>query len=213
MGFTGPESFAWLELSEAADYLGVHYTTLRRWADSGKVPCIRTPGGHRRFRQFDLEQFLVGLSQNESGQALVPAQPSQLLLRTNPGHSEVRNEPWYGRLDEVQRTAMRASGQQMMAVLMQYAVRESGGEAFMEEGRRIATRYGQICHAVHLSLVETISGFNLVRRSIADSVYQAGALAGAPDAEGWQLYDRMNNFLDTMLLNIVEAFEERQRGG
>ena len=35
----------WLDLSAAADYLGVHFTTLRRWTDDGKVPCIRTPGG------------------------------------------------------------------------------------------------------------------------------------------------------------------------
>jgi excisionase family DNA binding protein len=213
MAFSGPESSAWLELSEAADYLGVHYTTLRRWADAGKVPCIRTPGGHRRFRQFELDRFLAGLAQAESGQVLAPVPPSQMLMRAHPGHSEVRNEPWYGRLDEVQRTAMRASGQQMMAVLMQYAVRKSGGGAFMEEGRRIAIQYGQICHAVHLSLVETISGFNLVRRSIADSVYQAGSLAGTPDQESWRIFDRVNNFLDTMLIDIVATYEEREKAG
>ncbi len=58
-----------------------------------------------------------------------------------------------------------------------------------------------------LSLGETIQTFINVRRGIMDSVYQAGALAGAPDADAWRLYDRMNTFLDTMLLAMLEAFE------
>ena len=39
----------WLTLSEAAEQLGVHPTTLRRWADNGDIPVSVTPGGHRRF--------------------------------------------------------------------------------------------------------------------------------------------------------------------
>ena len=44
---------AWLRLSEAADLLGVSLNTLRRWSDSGKLPCYRSPGGHRRYRRAD----------------------------------------------------------------------------------------------------------------------------------------------------------------
>jgi hypothetical protein len=38
-----------VSLSAAAVALGVAPATLRRWADSGRVPCDRTAGGHRRF--------------------------------------------------------------------------------------------------------------------------------------------------------------------
>ena len=37
----------WLRLSEAAA-LGVSLSTLRRWSDTGKLVCYRSPGGHRR---------------------------------------------------------------------------------------------------------------------------------------------------------------------
>jgi hypothetical protein len=60
--------------------------------------------------------------------------------------------------------------------------------------------------------VETVRAFILVRRSITDSVYQAGGLAGPPDAESWRLYDRMNHFLDTMLLTMLEAFDQARNG-
>lgn len=43
---------------EAAEILGVHHTTLKRWADAGLIPHIRTPGGWRRFRRADVEEFI-----------------------------------------------------------------------------------------------------------------------------------------------------------
>jgi excisionase family DNA binding protein len=36
-------------LGEAAEALGVSASTLRRWAESGRIPTMRTAGGHRRF--------------------------------------------------------------------------------------------------------------------------------------------------------------------
>lgn len=45
-------------LTEGAKLLGVHYTTLRRWADRRKVPYTRTPGGQRRFRVGDLRALI-----------------------------------------------------------------------------------------------------------------------------------------------------------
>lgn len=50
-------------LSEAAKQIGVHPETLRTWADEGKIECIRTPGGHRRFSQKDIE--LIKEQRNE----------------------------------------------------------------------------------------------------------------------------------------------------
>lgn len=36
-------------ITEAAQILGVHPNTLRKWADEGLVPYIKLPSGHRRF--------------------------------------------------------------------------------------------------------------------------------------------------------------------
>lgn len=42
---------------EAGRLAGVGATAIKRWADSGLLPCVRTPGGHRRFRRRDVEQL------------------------------------------------------------------------------------------------------------------------------------------------------------
>ena len=48
----------WLTLGQAAQYLGVAQSTMRKWTDSGRVSTFKTPGGHRRYRRSELDQFL-----------------------------------------------------------------------------------------------------------------------------------------------------------
>lgn len=206
-GATSP----WLELSEAADFLGVHFTTLRRWANAGQVPCIRTPGGRRRFSRAELTAFLAGLHSAKLADPQAHAGPGLPAPVAHLSHTGLSREPWYPRLDDAQRAAMRVEGQGLMAVLIQFATRTNGGEVFLDEGRRVASRYGIACQRAGLTLGETIQTFINVRRSIMDSVYGAGALAGAPDADTWRLYDRMNTFLDNMLLAMLESFESARQ--
>ena len=48
----------YLSTQAAARRLGVAPHTLRRWSASGVLPCVRTAGGHRRFRQEDVDELL-----------------------------------------------------------------------------------------------------------------------------------------------------------
>lgn len=52
-----------LNVSEAAAYLGVSAASLRKWSDQGLVPVYRTPGGQRRYSHDDLEEFLASMRQ------------------------------------------------------------------------------------------------------------------------------------------------------
>ena len=48
----------WLKTADAADHAGVGITTIKRWADEGRLACMKTPGGHRRYRRADLDRIL-----------------------------------------------------------------------------------------------------------------------------------------------------------
>src|SRR5262245_63095599 len=71
----------WLTLGQAAKYLGVAQSTIRKWSDQGRLPAFYTPGGHRRYRRGDLEIFLErsgpGGRQREG--------PSILIVDDDPG--------------------------------------------------------------------------------------------------------------------------------
>jgi excisionase family DNA binding protein len=47
-----------LAVSAAARMLGVSSSSLRAWAAAGRVPHVRTAGGHRRFARRELERWL-----------------------------------------------------------------------------------------------------------------------------------------------------------
>jgi len=56
----------YVKTAEAAEILGVSQTTLRKWAEAGKIPVRRNPAnGYRLFKRSDLEKFLKKLERPE----------------------------------------------------------------------------------------------------------------------------------------------------
>ena len=100
----------WLTLGQAAKYLGVAQSTMRKWSDLGRVSAFYTPGGHRRYRRADLDQFL-----DRSGPGAVPSDSP----RSGPLVLIVDDDE---RLREYVRVNLEAEG---------YEVREAGSA---EEG-------------------------------------------------------------------------------
>jgi excisionase family DNA binding protein len=94
----------WLTLGQAATYLGVAQSTVRKWSDGGRLPAFYTPGGHRRFRRGDLDSFLAG----SRGGPATRGRPIVLIVDDDP------------RLREFVRVNLELDG---------YAVREAGSAA------------------------------------------------------------------------------------
>jgi excisionase family DNA binding protein len=67
----------WLTLGQAARYLGVAQSTIRKWSDQGRLPAFYTPGGHRRYQLRDLDAFVAG---SAGGAAAARARPAPLVL-------------------------------------------------------------------------------------------------------------------------------------
>src|SRR6202051_4527261 len=74
----------WLTLGQAAKFLGVAQSTIRKWSDQGRVPAFYTPGGHRRYKRHDLEAFL-----ERSGPGKPARGPLVLLIDDDPQVREV----------------------------------------------------------------------------------------------------------------------------
>jgi putative resolvase len=47
-----------LTVGQAADYIGVSPSSIRKWSDRGLVQAYRTPGGDRRFSIDDLDALI-----------------------------------------------------------------------------------------------------------------------------------------------------------
>src|SRR4029453_18282538 len=99
----------WLTLGQAAKFLGVAQSTIRKWSDLGRVPAFYTPGGHRRYKRADLDAF-----RERPAPGRVPQRPGPGKPRRGPLVLLVHDDP---QVREVVRINLEMEG---------YAVREAG---------------------------------------------------------------------------------------
>jgi excisionase family DNA binding protein len=197
----------WLALSEAAELLGVHPVTLRRWADAGEIRCLRTPGGHRRFLREDLQAFLE--AREQPGLTSAPETLTRSLVRQT--HQEVvrsiTTESWHAAFDEADRAARRDSGRRLLGLAIQYTLRTTGREPFLAEGRRIGEEYGQDAARRGLSLVDTVRAFFFFREALIRSARPGLSTRGQYDAEDVRIHRSLREFLDQVLFAVLAAYE------
>lgn len=199
----------WLTLGEASQLLGVHPTTLREWVDAGMIPAFRTPGGHRRFDVRDLQTFLQQRRSLPPSRELAMAEHNPLDgIRQQFGESQMARQRWYRQLSEEQRTKDRETGRRMLGLLIQYASRRENANHFLEEGRKLARGYGRDLAQLGFSLSSLVRAFLFIRRAILNATHQPQDIAAPNDAEGMRLYQRINGFMDEMLLSTLEAYEQ-----
>lgn len=200
----------WLTLSEAAELLGVHASTVRRWSDKGELRCIRTPGGHRRFLTEDLHAFLN--SREQHAIVTAPDALTEELVRHTRHEMKTENiaeEPWRTAFDESERTAHRQSGRRLVGLAIRYTSRTTERDVALQEGRDIGWEYGHDAARRHLSLADTAQAMLFFR----DTLVRA-ASPGPPslqDAEDARIRRSLHSFLDAVFCAAMEAYEQTLR--
>lgn len=105
---------------DAARMLGVSYPTLKQWVYKGKIRTMKTPGGHHRIPQGELDRFL-----HRAGKKPGPG------LRTSFRRISGRNQ-LVGRIVDVRTSGLVAQvvisigGQQITSLITADAAREMG---------------------------------------------------------------------------------------
>lgn len=64
----------YIATSDVARMLHVSPKTVSRWAKEGRLPCIRTLGGHRRYPKSEIERLAQTLAGNAVVVGLASAQ-------------------------------------------------------------------------------------------------------------------------------------------
>ncbi len=204
------EKSTWLSLSDAADLLGVHFTTLRRWTDLGLVDHVRTPGGMRKYTRKAIDDFIERHHHQVPNQRALEEIKNQVVIDTRAGLSsqKITDQGWYLQLNEDHRMQMRNSGNHLIALLVQYCTRDSNNEILLQEGGRIAQEYGQFCYCAGMTLAECTRIFLFFRRSMLNTIHTAGTQRALRDVDSHHLFERMGFFLDEFLVGMVEGFNQ-----
>ena len=197
-----------LTLSEAADFVGVHPSTLREWAERGLVTHLRTPGGHRRFFAQDLHAFLTASRQ---GGALVPATreiEERTLQHIHAGLPV--DASWRGAHDTFDIEQKREQGRRLLGLALQYVSRQSGRESVIAEAEEIGRDYGRDAVERHISLPETVHTFYFFRDSLIRAA-RPTAPSDEADDEDVRIHRDLRVFLDAVFFAMLAAFEASMR--
>ncbi len=201
----------WLSLSEAAKHLNVHPATLRRWADEGQLPVMRTPGGHRRFAASDLARLT-----NREGTDLMLGPVERIwaeraMQNTRNRLMAAREDVWFGRLDEKSRTAYRQLGQDLLDQTLRYLVNEDTEAALRKDAHNIGRQYAELAVRNHLSLSEVLRAFMLFRDSLVETAIELPGDMSIPPSSQKLLMDRINMMLNTVQLGVAEVYDNYVR--
>jgi len=102
---------------------------------------------------------------------------------------------------------MASHGRKLIGTLIQYASRNDEAKQYLKQGKKLAEGYGQLCMQSGLSITQTVQTFVMIRHSIVDSLCEAGIVVKDSGEDTWKLYQRVNHFMDVVLLTILEAFQ------
>lgn len=195
----------WLTIPQASARLGISAQTLRQWADEGRIPSFRTPGGHRRFRVSDLAQLEAGArphSESNSLQVLAHA----ALGRTRFALAEERmaDEPWLNHVPAAAREEHRVLGRRVVMTLSELLV---GGDekALVAQAQELGAAYGLLNKKYAIELDDSLRAFIFFREAFFESLINLTEATPALDVLG--LSRRMSRFVDEMLLTMVQAYD------
>ncbi len=208
------EDVHWFTLGKACRLLGVDESTLRRWADRGHIHAFRTPGGHRRFAQEDIDQLLNARERDgESYQGLSDMAVARIrrALHRRPAQAA----GWYATVDESIRRRLRPLGRQLASLAADYLQRRGKRTALLTDARELGREYGRELEASRMPVAQAVEAFVFFRRSLDDSTKQASQRNGLSAEESMIACEQVNTLADQVLIGMTEAYgkEPRATGG
>jgi excisionase family DNA binding protein len=200
------EKKEWLTLSQAAELLGVHPSTVRLWSDKGHIPVHRTQGNHRRYVRSEVE--LWAQTAHRAG-GLEPDNITQFALRRirfKIDRGQLEAESWYQQLSSDTREEYRRSGRYLVQGLARYLSSKEAG--MLSEAHSLGYEYASRGRRCNLDSVEAAQAFLFFRNTLLESMIAVYQEAWVPSGAAWGgMLTRTFAFTDEILLSLLETYQ------
>lgn len=194
----------WLSLSDAAEMLGVHPSTVRVWSDKGLLPVRKTQGGHRRYQRSEISLW----AESSIGSKLEATNLIQEVihnLRIQISDGSLDAESWYQKLDADARLKYQASGRSLFHGLMNYIT--SNNEDAKSEAYAIGYEYASRARRYQLSYVDATRAFLYFRNKLFDAFTKVLSETKALIEQTSQMYKTLNKFMDDIQIHLLQTYE------
>jgi excisionase family DNA binding protein len=199
----------WLTLSQAAEILGVHPSTVRVWSDHGYLPAQRTQGGHRRFRRSDLEVRMHTRRDQVTSEATSIYADVLRNTRVQINESNLEAQNWYLKMDDEARQQYRLSGRSLVQGLIGHLT--SNEEGLDAEARSLGYEYASRGQRIGLTNVEAAHAFQFFRTMVLDSILTTYENMEVCSPKVWaDLVRKMNTFSDLIIITLLDTYDAIQ---
>jgi excisionase family DNA binding protein len=197
-------------LSQVAEVLGVHPSTARYWSDQGILPVHRTKGGHRRYLRSEVDLWVQSQRARGFGEVNLVVQNALRNTRLQISEGRLAAEAWYNKLDDEAREQYRYSGRTLLQGLINYM--NSGSPQATTEAEALGFEYASRGRRYGLDSVEATHAFLFFRNVLIESMLRVYESAAVRSPHAWSdMFRRINEFTDHILITILETYEAYQR--
>ena len=199
------ESQRWVTFGRASQILGVDESTLRRWADSGRLRVYRTPGGHRRFALPNLEEMVGGEGHQHGTDDLERIAVAR--IRRQLQRARQREDSWYISLSEADRGELRDLGRRLVEMVGVYISRRSRRSGVLDAALEVGGSYGRILLKAGLPLPSAIGAYIGFRKTMDETTRQAAMRESLPTQEALEVCGQVHALGDEVLRGLAAAYE------
>ena len=198
----------WVTLGRASEILGVDESTLRRWADSGRLRVYRTPGGHRRFSLINLQEILAGDSKARGSGEIERLAVAR--IRRQLQRARQQEDGWYATLSNTSRDRLRDHGRRLIEMVGEYINKRGRRNTLLDEALELGHSYGNILMESGLPLPGAISAYIGFRKTMDETTRQAAIHEKLPIEEALDACGQVQVLGDQVLRGLVAAYEDTQ---
>ena len=197
----------WLSLSETAKMLGIHPSTLRSWADQGRVPVHRTAGGHRRFRKQEIELWAKAHHNAEPVQFEQVIQQTLRSTRLHIAEGRLEKQGWYQKLGQEELEMFRHASRRVLQTVVLY-VTSSQPETHEADVNALGKEYARMGRKAGWQLRDSLEALQFFEEFLMDSFFNHYEQAGVASAQAWgKMRRRVSRFMHLLTLSIVDAHQ------
>jgi excisionase family DNA binding protein len=201
----------WLSLKGAADMLGVHTSTVRKWSNDGKLPVYRTSGGHRRYKLNEIELWKQTHDLPEQADFASVIQRAIQEVHLKVSSELMEKQDWYHKLQPEARDHYRTTGRKLAQGMMTFLATPQ--EEGIAQAAAIGIDYGARSRKYGLSQSEAVKAFLFFRNLLLEAMITVYQEARVPSFEAWgEMLRKFHQFTDQVLMAVLESYEIRKEG-
>jgi excisionase family DNA binding protein len=200
----------WVSLRRACEILGADESTLRRWADAGRLRVYRTPGGHRRFSLSDLEGMVAGEGRNRGSEEIERIAAAK--IRRQLQRARQQEQGWYMSLSDANRDRLRELGKRLLEMAGEYMDKRTRRTSLLDEALEVGGEYGRVLLDAGLPLPSAVGAYIGFRKTMDETTRQTALRESLPLEEALVASGQVHALGDQVLLGMTAAYEAATSG-